>query len=219
MKITCVADLHGHYPKLENGDLLIIAGDCTTNDSISSWSEFFIWLGRQKFRKKILVAGNHDGLLSQCIPTEVARELIGMDGDDFEYLCNNGTEFEGFKIWGTPHSLIFDHINPKYAYFMDTEQALEPIYKKIPNDIDILISHSPFKHILDQCADGYCAGSYSLREAVDRIEPKLFICGHIHEQGGKTLIYKYYGPNTLCINASIMDERYKPVNKPIEIEL
>ena len=29
MIIDCIADLHGHYPKLEGGDLLIVAGDLT----------------------------------------------------------------------------------------------------------------------------------------------------------------------------------------------
>ncbi len=29
MIIDCISDLHGYYPKLEGGDLLIVAGDLT----------------------------------------------------------------------------------------------------------------------------------------------------------------------------------------------
>lgn len=34
MIIDCIADLHSHYPKLDGGDLLIVAGDLTDRDSL-----------------------------------------------------------------------------------------------------------------------------------------------------------------------------------------
>jgi hypothetical protein len=33
MDVTCISDLHGYLPKLEGGDLLIIAGDMTARDT------------------------------------------------------------------------------------------------------------------------------------------------------------------------------------------
>jgi len=32
MEITCVSDLHGYYPELPGGDLLIVAGDLIARD-------------------------------------------------------------------------------------------------------------------------------------------------------------------------------------------
>ena len=34
MIIDCISDLHGAYPHLEGGDLLIVGGDLTSRDSV-----------------------------------------------------------------------------------------------------------------------------------------------------------------------------------------
>jgi Icc-related predicted phosphoesterase len=229
MIIDCVSDLHGFYPKLEGGDLLLLAGDYTTSDKISQWAEFFKWLKEQKYRKKILVAGNHDNLMYNSFPktkeeadtcAEI-REFVEDSQDDFEYLCDSGTEFEGLKIWGSPWTKTFDRMNPKCkAFTFDTEEQLAEKWALIPEGTDILITHGPMHGILDQCIyDGYLCGSRTLRDAVDRVKPRLHVCGHIHEQGGQQLLYKHRGPNTLCVNASYVNERYKPVNKPVRVTL
>lgn len=231
MIIDCISDLHNHYPKLEGGDLLILAGDYTASDKLTQWAEFFSWLKEQKYRKKVFVAGNHDGFLENAYPknekeSEDLKEVqsfLEQCGEgiesDFEYLCDSGTEFEGLKIWGTPWSLWFQGINPKCTSFTGHESDLEKKHTSIPNDTDILISHTPFSHMLDANIDGYHCGSYSLRDAVDRVKPRLFVCGHIHEQGGQMILYKHQGTNTICINTSHVNERYEPVNKPVRIIL
>ena len=60
MIIDCISDLHGHFPDLRGGDLLLIAGDLTARDIEPEYFKFFDWLDEQKYRKKILIAGNHD---------------------------------------------------------------------------------------------------------------------------------------------------------------
>ncbi|HLT42767.1 MAG TPA: hypothetical protein VKZ95_08695 [Sphingobacteriaceae bacterium] len=57
MKITCIADLHGFKPKLNGGDLLIVAGDLTARDRKKEYDQFFEWLDNQNYRKKIWIAG------------------------------------------------------------------------------------------------------------------------------------------------------------------
>jgi len=52
MIIDCIADLHGFYPELDGGDLLIIAGDITASDKSHQWVEFFKWLAAQDYQKK-----------------------------------------------------------------------------------------------------------------------------------------------------------------------
>lgn len=207
--IDCISDLHGHFPKLEGGDLLIIAGDLTARDKCTEHSDFCDWLDSQPYKKKIVIAGNHDN--------NIEADLIECLHSTY-YLEDNGTNFERLKIWGTPWSLSFHGINPHCKAFMGSESDLKKKYDLIPSDIDILVTHSPPFGILDECENGN-VGSKSLRDVVLSAERfpnlKAVIFGHIHEQGGKIF------ETNLCkfINCSIMNEHYKPINKPMRITL
>lgn len=85
MIIDCIADLHGFYPELEGGDLLIVAGDLTSRDEHGQYLRFFHWIANLNYKKKILIAGNHDGLQEK-------EKLLEIPAD-FEYLQDSGTEY------------------------------------------------------------------------------------------------------------------------------
>lgn len=217
MIIDAVSDLHGYYPKLEGGDLLIVAGDLTSQDNPYQYIEFALWLDKQDYKKKIVIAGNHDNILQECLN---CIEAI----PNTQYLCDSGTEFEGLKIWGSPWTLNFKGQNPKCkAFGVDTEEELAAKWRLIPNDIDILITHSPAFFVLDGIPgkDGFLhVGSTTLGLAINRIHPRLHVVGHIHEQGGKEEMVSLDSKYQLkCVNASIVNERYQHVNKPIRITL
>ena len=231
MIIDCVSDLHGYYPELEGGDLLILAGDYTLSDRVRDWAEFFSWLRKQNYRKKILIAGNHDNFLQNGFPRTAqeahdlreVREFLSIDYDDidFEYLCDSGTEFEGLKIWGSPWTQTFTGMNPRcMAFTYDTEEELEAKWSMIPEDTDILITHSPPYGILDGIEQRnetlLHVGSTSLRKQVlsNRLPNLRFhIFGHIHLQGGKRVDTTL----TSFVNCSILNEDYDPVNKPVRV--
>ncbi len=215
--IDCVSDLHGYYPKLEGGDLLIVAGDLTAKHTEKEWHEFSTWMNDQKYEKIIFIAGNHDTMIEKWDHEQDAEGYKGPvsdPNDRIEYLCDSGTEFEGLKIWGSPWSPWFSGINPKCTAFTGNEEDLSKAYEKIPSDTDILITHTPPYGILDKCKKGH-VGSESLRNQMFRIKPKLLIFGHIHECGGTKIDLV----STICVNASIVNERYEHVNKPIQVIL
>ncbi len=238
MIIDCISDLHGHYPNLEGGDLLIVAGDLTARDRKEEYLVFFHWLQDQKYRKIVFIAGNHDNWMQK----NQKEWLMICKSPEFEiiYLCDSGTEFtcydplekEGqsevkrktYKIWGSPWSLWFDGINQSCTAFTGSENDLRKHYMMIPRDIDILITHCPPYGILDSVLrysddfNEHC-GSRTLRELVldGSYFPnlKLHIFGHIHEHGGK----KIQTTLSTFINCSHVNERYQPVNKPIRVIL
>jgi Icc-related predicted phosphoesterase len=208
--VDSISDLHGYYPQLEGGDLLIVAGDLTARDTIPEYFNFFDWLEKQKYRKKIVIAGNHDNFL-------LFENVTTIPKGDFEYLCDSSTEFEGLKIWGTPWTKTFEGMNPKCrAFTFDTEEELAEKFALIPKDIDILVTHSPPWTILDQTFQNKQVGSTSLLiEMIQRLKAKLVIFGHIHEAYGQIKMWD----RTEFVNASHVDHKYRPVNKPIRIVL
>lgn len=210
MKIDCIADLHGFFPSLPGGDLLIVAGDLTARDTPIQHLDFIDWCRHLPYRKIIVVGGNHDRFLEN-----LKSKYFGMPvyHDHCQYLCNSGTEFEKLKIWGTPHSLIFPGVNPGCTAFMGTEEELREKYDLIPEGIDILISHTPPYGILDQNKNGEHCGSMALRESMFRLKTHYLICGHIHEMGGKEVDLVM----TKVINCSYVNEKYQPVNNPMRI--
>lgn len=224
MIIDCISDLHGHYPQLEGGDLLIVAGDLTARDTDDQVFEFFKWLHDQPYNRKIVVAGNHDNILE--IQKDELMELHSQKSGltNIEYLCDSGTEFEGLKIWGSPWTLKFPGMNPHcMAFTCETEDELQSHFRNIPDNIDILITHSAPFGILDKCCDGKLAGSKSLRDNIFSISPKISIFGHIHENGGKeknVILGNDQDSKWIkFINASYVNERYQPVNKPVRVIL
>lgn len=204
MIVTAISDLHGYQPRLPGGDLLIIAGDLTSNDKLSQHQQFREWIHSQNYRYTVYIAGNHDhGLLDY-----VQKGMPGV-----RYLCDSGTEFEGFRIWGSPWSPLFYGQNPLASAFSVTESELIDKFALIPDDTDILVTHTPPWGILDYCSNGR-VGSGALLRRVKDVKPALHVFGHIHEGAGRVLV-----DDTLFVNASHVNGRYKPVNPPIQLTL
>lgn len=223
MKIDCISDLHGNYPILAGGDLLIIAGDLTSRHTKHEFYQFSDWVKNQNYTDVIVIAGNHDEWLQNLSDIEITDWC---QSGEFQYLMDSGIQLEnGLKIWGSPWTTRFKGMNPRCAAFTEPNtKDLKEHWDKIPDDIDILITHCPPYGILDRLAYGACIGDMNLLKAsADRIKPKLHVFGHIHECGGNQLVLKRPGfgieNNTIYVNASIVNERYELVNKPVIIKL
>jgi Icc-related predicted phosphoesterase len=221
MIIDCISDLHGHYPKLEGGDLLIVAGDLTRADTIYEHADFLGWLNLQEYKKKVFIAGNHDNNVDNSFEW----------GDSIGYLRDSGTEFEGLKIWGSPWTARFAGMNPKCMAFttdaldeMDAEEELQKKWDLIPEDTHILVTHCPPFAYMDEVKD-YTSGkiinvgSFGLQHAILNRLPnlRLHVFGHIHEGHGMNHVFGASDNHVTLVNASYVNEYYKPVNKPIRI--
>lgn len=209
-QICCISDMHGHLPEIPDCDLLLIGGDIVPLvvqnhiDLSRAWldSSFRGWL-EDLFNRGIVtigVAGNHDFIFERG---GYPKDLLWL------YLEDRKVELDGLKIWGTPWQPSFGG----WA-FNASERELESKWDLIPADTDIIIVHGPpYLHgdkVFYICdGQGYeeNVGSPSLLRKIQEVKPKLVVCGHVHCSYG---IYQV--GETTIINASLVNEKHKPVN-------
>lgn len=224
MIVDCISDLHGCKPALHGGDLLIVAGDLTARHTLKELDSFNEWMRKQDYKKKVLIAGNHDHLLERGVydPSNPVDGSVFLD-PCIDYLCDSGTEFEGMKIWGSPWTKTFPGINPLCtAFTVESEKEISKKWMLIPRDTNILITHCPSFGNYDWVKNrdgsiGPSVGSPTLWMLMLSMVPnlKLHVTGHIHEAYG----YSKHDNGINLVNASIMNEKYQPVNKPVRIIL
>lgn len=210
MKIWLISDTHGKHEELimpDNIDMVISAGDGGTyKDPYNCKPDldmFLVWFNSLPIKHKVYIPGNHDTAMESDLIEESLYQEIN-------FLFHESIEIDGVKIFGSPYTPAF----LGWAYNSTNEELVE-LWKDIPNDLDILVTHGPPWGILDRCADGYRAGCKHLLYEVERAKPKYHVFGHIHEDGGK----KEHHGETEFINASILDLGYKHHNNGHLIEI
>jgi Icc-related predicted phosphoesterase len=119
----------------------------------------------------VLVPGNNeteDELREACTGWKAATVLHG-----------EGTEVAGLSFWGlgggiptTPWPWSFDL----------SEEEAEAALESCPEGVDVLVLHSPPKGYLD---GDRSLGSEALLRAIERVQPRVAVCGHIHECAGR----------------------------------
>lgn len=232
MKAVLISDIHNrqnHLSSNENNnlpdaDLLLIAGDLSGVGSESELSNFFKWLKKQSPRYKkgvVFIAGNHDRSFDTKFNDGVNKpewlnELlysIKTEYDNIHYLENQEIIIDGIKIYGSPISPWFH--GDRWAFNAHRGDDIRKYWSMIPEDTDILMVHSPVAYKLDYIPSvSEYVGCEDLRKVVNKIKPKLFICGHIHESYGIE-----EDEHTIYINASVCDLSYVPSNKPWLVEI
>lgn len=221
VRLVCVSDTHNQTPKLPPGDILIHAGDLSNQGTFSELQKTIKWLQQTQFRVKILVCGNHD--VTCDVPfyqqyggnfhnkkIEDPQRCIDLFHSDptFVYLNHEAkdvrVEFEDdthalLKVFGSPYSPAKGF----WAFGYRPEKASQ-LWSEIPLNSDLVITHTPAKNHRDRCSARGTAGCEKLREALSRIRPKLFVCGHIHEGYGVEIVtWDLSTPNDHCNESSV----------------
>lgn len=207
--IVSISDTHGQHQGLEvpDGDILIHAGDFSSEGDLRNVDPFNKWLGSFPHEHKIFVPGNHDFCFEAKHNQEKAIERLTAA----DVLIDEALTVEGLKIWGSPwQPEFFD-----WAFNLPRGEALREKWEKIPDDVDVLVTHGPPYGMGDFVPQSDLrVGCQELLDAVRRVDPIVHIYGHIHEGYGT-----YNRNDTKFINASICDGGYQPSNEPIVSEV
>jgi len=208
----------GEEKKPLSGDIIIHAGDATGRGEQWEIEAFLEWYSKLDFKYKIFVPGNHD------FGFEKNPELYKTMCSDLGIvlLIHESIEIEGIKIFGSPwtpffHDWAFNGARTLAESYLHYKPLMKDLWKDIPLDTDILITHGPPYEILDEvlfpsgASSGRFVGCVDLKERIQLVKPSLHFFGHIHCQYGQKHIdgVSYY-------NVSICDEMYQASN-PITI--
>ncbi|WP_208347889.1 metallophosphoesterase family protein [Pseudaestuariivita rosea] len=177
MKILAFSDLHLAANRARDlvsasaeADLVIGAGDfCNHRMGLDEAMEL---LGGIK-RPFVAVPGN----------AESADELRDAALDGMTVLHGEGTAIDGIAIFGIGYAIP---VTPFGSWSCDLSEDAAEAMLDTCDSADILITHSPPKGIADKTSAGLSVGSTAVHSAVERVQPKLVFCGHIHDSWGKS---------------------------------
>lgn len=169
-------------------------------DAAKWWDEKFLpWCEEHKGQQIVIIGGNCDKWLYNN------RDKVEWPAN-VHYLDDTSAEVNGMKVYGTswcPH-------NMNGAWEVDDEQ-LEKEFAKIPEGLDILVTHVPPKGeglSLDRDdKNNGNFGSEALTKAILEKKPKIVLCGHIHRGSHKPVKIG----DSLVMNVSRVsgDDRYE----------
>ncbi len=231
MRIAALSDQHGYLTEIPRCDLLIIAGDVCPDGfgrhfardapkDQKAWFDQTVrpWVARAPARRTILTWGNHDWCGQLCTfedsSSAASATALTIVVDTAETVPDSSAAEGAVSVWASPWSNEFGD----WA-FMKAPARLAHVYSAIPEGIDILVSHQPPFGYGDRCADFVSGriinvGSRELLSTIDRVRPKIVVCGHIHEGYGQ-----FERNSTRIYNVSVVDEYYQLVRGPTVIDL
>jgi Icc-related predicted phosphoesterase len=226
-RLVFVSDTHTMQGQLTQAiiaakaDILVHCGDATGTGKISEVGDFSDWcemlLRKSYVKHVVMIAGNHDLLFDHGHkvvrndwPSGPESCRARLEDAGVVYLQDDEATVAGLRFYGVPWTpRFFD-----WAFQIDTPGQDEEIFGRVPENIDVLLTHGPARGIRDLVPRGELVGSPALLRALDRVRPRIHAFGHIHEGYGMTL-----RNGTLCINASTCTGNYKPTNPPIVVDL
>lgn len=119
----------------------------------------------------VLVPGN----------AESADELRAAAPAGAHVLHGDGLEILGLRLFGLGGGVP---VTPFGDWSFDLTEAEAGAMLASCAAADILVTHSPPKGVADRMSAGASVGSTAIRDAIARIQPKLALCGHIHDSWG-----------------------------------
>ena len=177
MKIQIFSDIHGDTRSLQRllaqpADVRISAGDLSTfGRSLDACGPFFKEFGGSAW----VIPGNHEtdaqnsSFCSRFGLTDFHRQLRRLGSVNWAGLgYSNPTPFD------TPGEYTEEEI----AEALEKFRGLSPLY--------LVVHFPPHGTRLDEYAPGQHAGSPTLRAWVEREQPEMLFCGHIHECAGRS---------------------------------
>jgi len=195
VRIYAVADVHGRPARIERirrhiihyaPDVLVIAGDITSyrypRQVLSQFDRLPIPV--------LVVRGNTD--------LRRMEDLFGGFNNIFS-LHLNCIKIQGVNFVGASGTVPV----PFRSRVALREKRLISQLKFLLDRESVFIAHPPPYGTLDRVMGLFHAGSHAVKDLIDETQPRLMLCGHIHEDFG----HKRIG-NTHVVNCNMAHNRH-----------
>ena len=175
MRILAFSDLHQSRGRAEalvaaaaRADLVIGAGDfCNARRGLADALRPL----RDIQAPLVVVPGN----------AESVDELRAAVPPDTVVLHGEGTKAGGLSIFGLGYAVP---VTPFGAWSCDLTEPEAAAMLDACAGCDILVTHAPPKGVADVTSSGMSVGSTAVHDAIVRLQPRLALCGHIHDSWG-----------------------------------
>jgi Icc-related predicted phosphoesterase len=174
MHIYAVADIHGSQFRLNialdqigknDPDLVVICGDITQFGPADVATNFL----NQISVDTLAVHGN-------CDPDTTLEAIDRSKAENIHLKKVNRKGIDFIGIGG-----VLDQFDAQR--FLTMNAGRKPL-RDILTSACVLVSHVPPFKTMDRVFIGHHAGSKDLRSIIDTFQPRLVLCGHIHENPG-----------------------------------
>jgi Icc-related predicted phosphoesterase len=237
MKVQALSDIHGLLIKpseFEECDIICICGDIMPLEidrniiASTAWfvGEFIPWCEKLPCKYVLFTPGNHDFLFDELYckkmltPMQIMKMLLGNNkkNSKVKLLIDSSFEYEGKRFYGTPWCPNLSH----WAFYKDSYD-LEQVFKQIPWDADVVMTHCP-STIGDSGTVLQQGWNFCKRLGCEELTPELFdrqsfikyaLCGHIHSGDHNPIQIG----QMKVVNVSILSEEYKRAYSIYKFEL
>ena len=176
MKLLAFSDLHMSAKQAreivaasKDADLVIGAGDfCNGRKGLDEAMGFLAGITAPM----VAVPGN----------AESDEELREAAGPGVTVLHGQGTQVKGISLFGLGYGVPE---TPFGDWSCDLNEAEAAGMLADCTTVDILITHSPPYGTVDKTSAGESVGSTAIASAIERVQPRLALCGHIHDSWGQ----------------------------------
>lgn len=193
LRLICLSDTHTHTAPIPDGDVLIHAGDLTDAGTPSELQAQIDWLDSLPHAHKLCIAGNHDTYLdprSRATLSAAERASGPLDWKSVTYLQHSSAVLKfpskhgirELKVYGAPQLPACGGSEFAFQY----PRGQDAWSETLPQDVDVLITHTPPKTHLDLPVGLGC--EHLLRE-IWRVRPRVHVFGHVHAGRGTERVF------------------------------
>ena len=178
MKILAASDIHGDVnlarrlaekAEKENVDAVLLCGDLTLQESST---EGIIGPFKEKGLRVGIIPGNHESTATSNFLIE-RYKLINLHG--YSYYMDRvgmfGCGSANVGLFQLSEEEIFNFLEKGHKYIEDKQKK-------------IMITHVHPSGSLIEKFTSFFPGSIAVRKAIEKFQPDLALCGHVHEAEG-----------------------------------